>query len=160
MLYSGEQRDACGTGFVAHIKGERSRSIVDQGLEVLRRLSHRAATGADPDTGDGAGILMQLPDKFFRGEGARLGFDLPANRRFAIGNVFLPDDPGLRAACEGLLEAAVRDEGQQVIGWRDVPVDLAHCGRTARDVLPVFRQIYIRMRRVPRARRRRATVTT
>ncbi len=143
------ERDACGVGFVAHIKGERSRAIVDQGLEVLRRLSHRAACGADPDTGDGAGILMQLPEKFFRAEGARLGFDLPANRRFAIGNIFLPQDPTLRAACEGLLEAAVRDEGQAVIGWRDVPVDLRHCGRVARDVLPVFRQIYIRMRRVP-----------
>ncbi|NVB84491.1 MAG: glutamate synthase large subunit [Kofleriaceae bacterium] len=148
MQYERE-RDACGVGFVAHIKGERSRAIVDQGLEVLRRLSHRAACGADPDTGDGAGILMQLPEKFFRAEGARLGFDLPANRRFGIGNIFLPQDPTLRAACEGLLEAAVRDEGQEVIGWRDVPVDLRHAGRVARDVLPVFRQIYIRMRRVP-----------
>src|SRR5512147_129581 len=120
------EHDACGTGFVAHIKGERSRDIVDQGLEVLRRLSHRAACGADPETGDGAGILMQLPEAFFRLEGARLGFDLPANRRFAIGNVFLPPDPGLRAACEGLLESAIRDEGQDVIGWRDVPIDLNH----------------------------------
>ena len=148
MDFNGE-RDACGVGFVAHIKGERSRSIVDQGLEVLKRLSHRAACGADPDTGDGAGILMQLPEKFFRAEGARLGFDLPANRRFAIGNVFLPPDPGLRAACEGLLESAIRDEGQQVIGWRDVPIDLRHVGPIGRDVLPVFRQIYVRMRRVP-----------
>src|SRR6478735_4679481 len=128
------ERDACGVGFVAHIKGLRSRAIVDQGLEVLRRLSHRAAVGADPETGDGAGILMQLPEKFFRLEGARLGFDLPANRRFAIGNVFLPPDPGLRAACEGL---------------RDVPVDMRHVGRVATDAMPVFRQIYIRMRRVP-----------
>jgi glutamate synthase (NADPH) large chain len=148
MLFDGE-RDACGVGFVAHIKGDRSRTIIDQGLEVLRRLSHRAATGADPDTGDGAGILMQLPEQFFRAEGARLGFDLPEQRRFAIGQVFLPPDPGLRAACEGLLEAAVRDEGQDVIGWRDVPIDIAHVGTVAREVLPVFRQIYIRMRRVP-----------
>src|SRR5262245_28591258 len=153
-------RDACGVGFVAHIKGERSRSIVDQGLEVLRRLSHRAACGADPETGDGAGILMQLPVEFFRAEGARLGFELP--RHFAIGNVFLPPDPGLRAACEGLLESAIRDEGQGVIGWRDVPIDpgppaepgalhagVAHVGRVAREVMPVFRQIYVRMRRVP-----------
>jgi glutamate synthase (NADPH/NADH) large chain len=143
------ERDACGVGFVAHIKGERSRSIVDQGLEILTRLQHRAACGADPETGDGAGILLQLPEKFFRAEGARLGFDLPVGRRFAIGNIFLPPDPGLRAACEGLLESAIRDEGQQVIGWRDVPIDLRHVGRVARDVLPVFRQIYIRMRRVP-----------
>jgi len=148
MDFTGE-RDACGVGFVAHIKGERSRSIVDQGLEVLKRLSHRAACGADPETGDGAGMLMQLPEKFFRAEGERLGFDLPVGRRFAIGNVFLPPDPGLRAACEGLLESAIRDEGQQVIGWRDVPIDLRHVGPIGRDVLPVFRQIYVRMRRVP-----------
>ncbi|HUS33381.1 MAG TPA: glutamate synthase subunit alpha, partial [Kofleriaceae bacterium] len=122
---------------------------MDQGLEVLKRLSHRAACGADPETGDGAGILMQLPEKFFRIEGERLGFDLPANRRFAIGNVFLPPDPGLRAACEGLLESAIRDEGQAVIGWRDVPVDMRYVGQVARDALPVFRQIYVRMRRVP-----------
>src|SRR5690349_23028956 len=91
MDFNGE-RDACGVGFVAHIKGQRSRAIVDQGLEVLRRLSHRAACGADPDTGDGAGILLQLPEKFLRGEGERLGFDLP-KKRFAVGNVFLPPDP-------------------------------------------------------------------
>src|SRR2546425_3227433 len=86
------EHDACGVGFVAHIRGERSRAIVDQGLEILRRLAHRAACGADPDTGDGAGISIQLPEKLFRAEGERLGFDLP-NRRFAVGNVFLPPDP-------------------------------------------------------------------
>ena len=142
-------RDACGVGFVAHIKGERSRAIVDQGLEVLRRLSHRAACGADPETGDGSGIMLQLPDTFFRAEGARLGFALPANRRFAIGNVFLPPSPLQRAACVEVLEAVIRAEGQRVLGWRDVPVDEAHVGPTARAVMPVFRQIYVAMRRVP-----------
>ncbi|MDB4955339.1 MAG: hypothetical protein JWO36_2908 [Myxococcales bacterium] len=144
-----DERDACGVGFVANIKGERSRSIVDQGLEVLRRLSHRAACGADPETGDGAGILIQLPDRLFRAEAARLGFDLPANRRFAVGNVFLPPDPTLRMSCEQLLEAAIRDEGQSVLGWRDVPIDKSHVGRVAREVMPVFRQVFVRMRRVP-----------
>src|SRR6476646_4166693 len=150
----------CGVGFVAHIRGERSRSIVEQGLEVLRRLSHRAACGADPDTGDGAGISIQLPEPFFRAEGARLGFDLPANRRFAVGNVFLPPDPTLRMSCEQMLETAIRDEGQRVLGWRDVPIDpgppakpgesgRAHVGRVAREVMPVFRQVFVRMRRVP-----------
>jgi len=143
------ERDACGTGFVAHIKGERSRDIVDQGLEVLRRLSHRAACGADPETGDGAGILIQLPEKFFRQEGVRLGFDLPANRRFAIGQIFLPQDRQQRAACEQILEDVIHEEGQRVLGWRDVPIDTAHVGRVARDVMPVFRQVYIRLRRVP-----------
>jgi glutamate synthase (NADPH/NADH) large chain len=142
------ERDACGVGFVAHIRGERSRAIVDQGLEVLRRLAHRAACGADPDTGDGAGISIQLPEKFFRAEGERLGFDMPS-RRFAVGNVFLPPDPTLRASCEGTLEAVIHDEGQRVLGWRDVPIDLSHVGPVARASLPVFRQVFVRMRRVP-----------
>jgi glutamate synthase (NADPH/NADH) large chain len=144
-----QQRDACGVGFVANIKGERSRAIVDQGLEILRRLSHRAACGADPDTGDGAGISIQLPERFMRNEAARLGFNLPENRRFAIGQVFLPADPAMRAACEAILEGAIHDEGQRVIGWRDVPIDRAIVGRVARDVMPVFRQVFVRMRRVP-----------
>ncbi len=142
-------RDACGVGFVAHIKGERSRAIVDQGLEVLRRLAHRAACGADPDTGDGAGIMLQLPDAFLRGEAARLGFDLPPNRRYAVGHVFLPPDPAMRAACEAILERAIEDEGQRVLGWRDVPIDASRAGPVARDVMPVFRQVFVRMRRVP-----------
>ena len=142
-------RDACGVGFVADIKGNRSRGIVDDGLEILRRLSHRAATGADPLTGDGAGILVQLPDRFFRGEAARLGLDLPAGRRFAVGQVFLPPDPAQRLACEQVLADVVVEEGQRMLGWRDVPIDAAHVGEVARDVMPVFRQLFVRMRRVP-----------
>ncbi|MFN0247746.1 MAG: glutamate synthase large subunit [Kofleriaceae bacterium] len=142
-------RDACGVGFVADIKGIRSRSIVDDGLEILRRLSHRAATGADPDTGDGAGILIQLPDRFFRAEAVKLGIEIPVGRRFAIGQVFLPPDPTQRTACEQILADVVREEGQRVLGWRDVPIDPAHTGTVARAVMPVFRQLYVRMRRVP-----------
>ncbi len=142
-------RDACGVGFVANIKGERSRAIVDQGLEILRRLSHRAACGSDPDTGDGAGISIQLPEQFLRDEAARIGLELPANRRFAIGQVFLPPDPAMRVACEQILEAAIHDEGQRVIGWRDVPIDPSVVGKVGRDVMPVFRQVFVRMRRVP-----------
>ena len=93
-LYDGSYRDACGVGFVANIAGQKSREIVEDGLEVLKRLSHRAACGADPDTGDGAGILIQLPDRFFRAEAARLGIELQTGRRFAIGQVFLPPDAG------------------------------------------------------------------
>jgi len=143
------EHDACGVGFVANIKGARSRDIVDQGLEVLRRLSHRAACGADPDTGDGAGILIQLPDRFLRAEGQKLGLELPPGRRFGIGQVFLPPDPAARAACERVLEEVVVEEGQRVLGWRDVPTDPARVGPTARAVMPVFRQLYVRMRRVP-----------
>src|SRR5215468_2376109 len=142
-------RDACGVGFVADIKGARSREIVDDGLEILRRLSHRAACGADPETGDGAGILIQLPERLFRAEAVRLGFELAPNRRFAVGQVFLPPGREARAACEAILEQAIAAEGQRVVGWRDVPVDTAHVGQVARDVMPVFRQVYVRMRRVP-----------
>jgi glutamate synthase (NADPH) large chain len=142
-------RDACGVGFVADIKGVRSREIVDDGLEILRRLSHRAACGADPETGDGAGILIQLPERMFRAEAARLGFELAPNRRFAVGQVFLPPDAEARAACEAILEQAIVAEGQRVLGWRDVPTDPAQVGPTARAVMPVFRQIFVRMRRVP-----------
>ncbi|MDQ3335084.1 MAG: glutamate synthase large subunit [Myxococcota bacterium] len=148
-LYDGSYRDACGTGFVANIAGVKSREIVEDGLEVLRRLSHRAACGADPDTGDGAGILIQLPDRFFRAEAARLGIELAAGRRFAIGQVFLPPDEKERAACEQILHDVIAEEGQRILGWRDVPTDHAHVGRVAKDVMPVFRQIFVRMRRVP-----------
>src|SRR5689334_24074456 len=108
-------RDACGVGFVADIKGARSREIIDDGLEVLRRLSHRAACGADPETGDGAGILIQLPERFFRDEGRRLGLELGEGRRFAIGQVFLPPGPAVRRACEQILEGAIAEEGQRVL---------------------------------------------
>jgi len=142
-------RDACGVGFVADIKGTRSRSIIDDGLEILRRLSHRAACGADPETGDGAGIMIQLPDRFFRAEVARLGYELSPGRRFAVGQVFLPPDPYQRVACEQILEAVIEEEGQRILGWRDVPVDPAHVGTVAAGVMPVFRQVFVRMRRVP-----------
>jgi glutamate synthase (NADPH/NADH) large chain len=142
------EHDACGVGFVAHIKGEKSRAIVEQALEVLRRLAHRGASGSDPETGDGAGILLQLPHRFFKREGLRLGWDMPRRRRYGVGMVFLPSDPAARAACEKVFEDVVREQGQRVIGWRDVPTDPRHVGRVARSVMPVIRQIYIARRRV------------
>ena len=148
-LSDGRERAACGVGFVANIKGERSRAIVDQGLTILARLAHRAACGADPETGDGAGMLLQLSEKFFRAEGERLGIAIPSGRRFAIGQVFLPPDPAQRAACEKIFEQVAIEEGQRVLGWRDVPIDPAHAGPVARGVMPAFRQIYVRLRRVP-----------
>jgi glutamate synthase (NADPH/NADH) large chain len=143
------EHDACGVGFVAHIKGEKSRAIVDQGLEVLDRLSHRAATGADPETGDGAGILIQIPHRFFKRVGLELGFDMPRRRRYAVGMVFLPADPRQRAACEEVVAEVIAEESQRLIGWRDVPVEPEHLGRIARGVVPVIRQIYVARRRVP-----------
>src|SRR5258706_1977069 len=99
MLGERRIRDACGVGFVADIAGTKSRAIVDDGLEVLRRLSHRAACGADPETGDGAGILLQLPDRFLRNEAARLGFDIWPQRRVAVGPRVLPPPARERRAC-------------------------------------------------------------
>jgi glutamate synthase (NADPH) large chain len=143
------ERDACGVGFVAHIRGERSRAIVEQGLEVLARLSHRAACGADPETGDGAGVLVQLPHRFFWREGTRLGFEMPRPRGYAVGQVFLPDDPLQQKAIEAAFAQIVAEEGQRLLGWRDVPTDDAALGRVARGVVPVFRQIYLGRRRLP-----------
>ncbi len=143
------EHDACGVGFVAHIKGEKSRDIVEQGLEILRRLSHRAACGADPETGDGAGILLQLPHRFFKIVGRTLGYDMPRRRRYGVGQVFLPPDPEQRRTCEAMIEACVEEEGQRVIGWRDVPTDPTHVGQGARAVLPCMRQLFVGMVRVP-----------
>ncbi|MBS1151640.1 MAG: Glutamate synthase large chain, partial [Myxococcaceae bacterium] len=135
-------------GFVAHIRGEKSRGIVEQALEVLIRMRHRGATGADPLTGDGAGIQLQLPHRFFKREGLQLGFPIPHRRCYGVGQVFLPTDPAQRAACEKIFEEVVAAEGQKVLGWRDVPHDPSHLGEVARSVLPVMRQIYIARRRV------------
>ncbi len=159
-LYCPEtERDSCGVGFVAHIRGQKSREIVEQALEVLRRLSHRAATGADPETGDGAGILLQVPHRFFKREGLRLGFDMPHRRGYGVGMVFLPSDPACRRACEQVLEEVVAEEGQRLLGWRDVPIDEQQAGPTARAVLPAIRQIYIARRRlVPTAFERKLYV--
>ncbi len=142
------ERDACGIGFVANIRGEKTRAIVEQGLEVLNRMEHRGAAGADSETGDGAGILIQLPHRFFKREGQRHGWEMPRRRRYGVGMVFLPQDPAARRACEAALEKATVEEGQRVIGWRDVPVDDTVVGRVARDTMPVIRQIYIHCRRV------------
>ncbi|TNF37107.1 MAG: glutamate synthase large subunit [Deltaproteobacteria bacterium] len=142
------EHDACGIGFVANIKGEKSRGIVEQALDVLRRLAHRGAAGADPETGDGAGILLQIPHRFFKREGLRHGWDMPRRRRYGIGMVFLPQDPRQRRACEEAMEQVVEEQGQFVIGWRDVPVDVRAVGQMAKQTLPVIRQIYIGCRRV------------
>src|SRR5512147_3214660 len=105
------EHDACGAGFVAHVKGEKSRAIVTDALEVLRRLAHRGACGADPETGDGAGILLQLPHRFFKARALELGVEVPRRRRYGVGQVFLPRDPAARAACERALEDVVAEEG-------------------------------------------------
>ena len=142
------ERDSCGIGFVAHLRGEKSRAIVEQALEVLHRMRHRAATGADPLTGDGAGIQVQIAHRFFKREGLRLGFEMPRRRCYGVGQVFLPNDPFARAECERIFAEVIHANGQQLLGWRDVPVDVSHLGPLARSVMPVMRQVYIGRRRV------------
>ncbi|MCW9058868.1 MAG: glutamate synthase large subunit [Gammaproteobacteria bacterium] len=137
------EHDACGVGFVAHIKGEKSHAIVRQGLRILENLTHRGAVGADPLAGDGAGILLQLPDSFLREECAAQGFTLPEAGQYAAGMIFLPRDSQARAACEALLERTIAEEGQVLLGWRDVPTSNGGLGESVRKVEPVVRQLFV-----------------
>ncbi|HLT26697.1 MAG TPA: glutamate synthase subunit alpha, partial [Zeimonas sp.] len=138
------EHDACGVGFVAHVGGKKSHSIIEQGLQILCNLDHRGAVGADPLMGDGAGILIQIPDAFFREEMAKLGVQLPPAGEYGVGMVFLPKEHGSRLACEQELERAVRAEGQVLLGWRDVPVDRAMpMSPAVRAKEPVIRQIFV-----------------
>ena len=143
-LYDGDhEHDACGVGFVANIKGKKSHDIVDQGLTILRNLTHRGAVGADPKASDGAGILIQIPDTFFREEMAKQDVKLPQPGQYGIGMVFLPREPASRLACEYEIERAIKDEGQLLLGWRDVPVDSEDLGESVKKVEPVIRQVFI-----------------
>jgi glutamate synthase domain-containing protein 2/glutamate synthase domain-containing protein 1/glutamate synthase domain-containing protein 3 len=140
LYRSSDEHDACGVGFVAHVKGRRSPTIVRRALDLLINLEHRGACGSDPDTGDGAGILVQMPDRFFR---KSVRFALPAPGGYGAGLVFLPRNPAARAACRALVEHIVRDEGCQVLGWRRVPTDLEAAGRSAAAVAPAFYQLFV-----------------
>jgi len=137
------EHDACGVGFIANIKGVRSHAIIEQGLQILRNLTHRGAVGADPLAGDGAGILIQIPDQFFRDEMAGRGIKLPPSGEYGVGMVFLPQEPASRLACEYEIERAVKDEGQVLLGWRDVPRDNTGLGVSVKKIEPVIRQIFI-----------------
>ena len=137
------EHDACGVGFVAHIKGRKTHAIVEQGLTVLKNLTHRGAVGWDPKLSDGSGILIQIPDRLLREEMARQGVQLPPLGQYGVGMVFLPRDPASRQACEYEIERAVKDEGQALLGWRDVPVDNADLAEPAKKLEPVIRQVFI-----------------
>ncbi len=138
------EHDACGVGFIAHIKGNRTHNVVLQGLEILKNLDHRGAVGADPLQGDGAGILIQIPDTLYREEMAKQGVTLPQAGDYGVGIVFLPKEHASRLACEEEIERAVRAEGQVVLGWRDVPTDPAMpMSPTVKAKEPVIRQIFI-----------------
>ncbi len=134
------EHEACGVGLAANVRGERSHAVIEQGLEVLINLGHRGAAGADPETGDGAGIMMQMPHEFLAAEFGALGVPLPASGDYGVGMVFLPQDAAERADCEAAIERAVADEGQRLLGWRDVPVDPGKIGVLAARTMPVIRQ--------------------
>ncbi|MBS0513528.1 MAG: glutamate synthase subunit alpha [Proteobacteria bacterium] len=138
------EHDACGVGFIAHIKGEKRHDIILQGLEILKNLDHRGAVGADPLQGDGAGILIQIPDQLFREEMAKQRVALPLSGEYGVGMVFLPKEAASRLACEEEIERAVVAEGQVVLGWRDVPVNRdMPMSPTVKAMEPVIRQIFI-----------------
>jgi glutamate synthase domain-containing protein 2/glutamate synthase domain-containing protein 1/glutamate synthase domain-containing protein 3 len=138
------EHDACGIGFVVNIKGEKSHDIVRKGIEILVNLAHRGACGCDPETGDGAGVLIQIPHAFFQRECTKLGFPLPEPGQYGVGMVFLPVEPQQRLIAEGIVERIAREEGLSVLGWRDAPVNVDAIGRVARASQPYIEQIYIR----------------
>ncbi|HSP47154.1 MAG TPA: glutamate synthase central domain-containing protein, partial [Clostridiaceae bacterium] len=143
-LYNPEmEKDSCGVGFISNIKGVQSHTILTQGLQILKSLKHRGAVGADASTGDGSGILLQLPHLFFSEETGKEGFDLPEAGNYAVGMVFLPRQPNARMYCEGLLERVIREEGQLLLGWREVPVDPEACGESAKATRPVVAQVFL-----------------
>ena len=137
------EHDNCGVGFVADIKGRKSHRIIEQGLEILRNLTHRGAVGADKLAGDGAGILMQIPDTFLRGVCADINITLPDVGKYGVGMVFLPSDTTTAEKCIDWIEAFIHQEGQSLLGWRDVPVDNNGLGHTVLPTEPVIRQVFI-----------------
>lgn len=143
-MYSSQfEKDACGMGFVVNIKGKKSHDIIDDGLRILERLEHRGGAGADKDTGDGAGILVQIPHEFFKRECEVLGINLPAVGEYGVGMVFAHKYESLRNEQKRILEEVVREEGQVVLGWREVPVDGTKVGKEAAAIRPWMIQILI-----------------
>jgi glutamate synthase (NADPH/NADH) large chain len=137
------EKDACGVGFIADMKNRRSHAIVQQGLQILHNLDHRGAVGADPKLGDGCGILVQIPHRFFSEECAKLGITLPKPGHYAIGHFFMPRDPDIRALCESVIAQTVTEEGQVFLGWRQVPVDNSDLGEAVLATEPVQMQLIV-----------------
>ena len=138
------EHDACGIGFVASINGEKSHDIIAKGIQVLLNLAHRGACGCDPETGDGAGVLIQIPHKFFARECEKLGFTLPQPGTYAVGMTFLPVEKHPRLQSEGILERIIKEEGLTLLGWRDTPVYASAIGRIARASQPYIQQVFVR----------------
>ena len=137
------EHDACGIGFVANIKGEQTHKIVEQALQILANLDHRGGQGSESNSGDGAGILMQIPHKFLTKECQEIGIKLPEFGKYGIGMVFLPKEPLFRDECERLLESIIAQEGQTLLGWRTIPTDNSSLGDSAKSAEPYMRQVFI-----------------
>ena len=137
------EHDACGIGFIVNLNAERSHEIIMKGIQILVNLSHRGASGSDPKTGDGAGITVQVPHKFFQKECTRLGFPLPQEGEYGVGMMFLPVEPQPRFQCEAVIERIVQEEGLRMLGWRDTPIDADAIGRVARVSQPYIEQVFI-----------------
>src|SRR3984957_2683344 len=138
------EHDACGMGFVVNLNGHRTHDIIRKGIEILINLTHRGACGCDPETGDGAGILIQIPHEFFVRECASLGFSLPEPGMYGVGMMFLPVEKQQRLICEGIVEKIAREHGLTVLGWRDTPLDGDSIGREARATQPYIEQVFLR----------------
>jgi glutamate synthase domain-containing protein 2/glutamate synthase domain-containing protein 1/glutamate synthase domain-containing protein 3 len=145
------EHDSCGVGFIVNIKGRKTHDIIRSGIQILENLTHRGACGCDPETGDGAGIMIQMPDAFLRKEMAKKDITLPPAGDYSAGLVFLPPNPEDRNTIEGWTEHIIHEEGQKFLGWREVPHDSTKIGRVARSVEPVFKQLFIARGRKTRA---------
>ncbi|MCD4667410.1 MAG: glutamate synthase large subunit [Sulfurimonas sp.] len=144
-LYDPEfEHDACGVGFVAHLKGKQSHNIVSKGLELLTNLEHRGAVGAEKNSGDGAGILTQMPDKFMRRVAKEEGIELPAFGSYAVGVVFLPRDPNAYTECQSVVEQCIEDLGQECLGWRKVPTSNETLGEMVKAVEPIVQHVFVK----------------
>ncbi|KLK90413.1 glutamate synthase [Microvirga vignae] len=137
------EQDSCGVGFIADMKNRKSHDIVEQGLSILHNLDHRGAVGADPKMGDGCGILVQIPHKFFAAECAKVGIWLPEEGQYGVGHLFMPRNPEGFKLVEEIVSKAIADEGLQVLGWREVPVDSSDLGESVKATEPLHRQIFI-----------------
>ncbi|MBO8127479.1 MAG: glutamate synthase subunit alpha, partial [Firmicutes bacterium] len=137
------EHDACGIGFIVNVKGFKSHQIITQALKILRNLTHRGGFGSEANTGDGAGILMQIPHRFFRQSCVQLGIDLQEPGSYGVGMLFLPQDEERRQFCECRFAEIVAEEGQALLGWRTVPVDPSTLGETAKSCMPFIRQVFI-----------------
>ena len=137
------EKDSCGVGFIADIHNRKSHGIVQQGLQILLNLDHRGAVGADPKLGDGCGILVQIPHRFFSEECGKLGIRLPEARKYGVAQFFMPRDATARADVKTAIEKAIDEEGLKLLGWRDVPVDNSDLGEAVKSVEPVMMQALV-----------------